>query len=84
MKNYKKTKIKVFKFVDTNSEFTLDKTIEPTINGFINSDEVSSVVDIKVNTEIINHYITAGVSSSHSSNKTDIAIYYTIIYIPVK
>ncbi len=84
MKNYKKTKIKVFKFVDTNSEYTLDKTIEPTINEFINSAEVSSVIDIKVNTEIINHYITSGGSCSHSSNKTDIAIYYTIIYIPVK
>lgn len=84
MKNYRKTKIKVFKFVDTNGEFTLDKEIEDTINGFINSDEVSSVVDIKVNTEIRNHYITSGGSSSHSSNKTDISIYYTIIYIPVK
>ena len=84
MKNYKKTKIKVFKFVDTNSEFTLDKEIESTINGFINSDEVSSFVDIKVNTEIRNHYVTAGGSSCHTSNKTDIAIYYTIIYIPVK
>ena len=84
MKTSKKTKIKAFKFVDPNGEFALDKEIESTINGFINSDEVSSVIDIKVNTEIINHYIISGGSCSHSSNKTDIAIYYTIIYIPIK
>ena len=84
MKVCKKPKIKVFKVVDPNGESgsEMPKKIEDIINSFINSDEVASVVDIKINTEIQNHYIVCGGSSVHTSHKTDINIYYTVIYIP--
>ena len=85
MRAKKLQKIKVFKFIDNNSNEVLEfrTHIENTINEFINSDEVESVIDIKINTELkdLSLYISGG-NYGHPSKNTHINIYYTIIYYP--
>lgn len=85
MKAKKIQKIKVFKFYDNNNSdidySEIEKEIEKKINKFINSDEVESVIDIKINTPLENLYIKTG-PSYHCSGSTSIAIYYTVIYYP--
>lgn len=85
MKLSKRTKIKVFKFIDDNSSSSdtdIPVLIEDKINEFINSSEVETVVDIKMTTQIRNIFIRSGGETRSCSDKTDIDIYYTIIYIP--
>ena len=85
MRAKKLQKIKVFKFIDNNSNEVLEfrTHIENTINEFINSDEVESVIDIKINTELKNLSLYTGGNYGHSSKDTYINIYYTIIYYPI-
>lgn len=84
MRTKKLQKIKVFKFIDNNSNevSTFRIYIENTINDFINSDEVESVIDIKINTELNDLSLYTGGNYGHPSKNTNINIYYTIIYYP--
>lgn len=84
MRTKKLQKIKVFKFIDNNSNevSSFRIHIENTINDFINSDEVESVIDIKINTELKDLSLYTGGNYGHPSKDTHINIYYTIIYYP--
>ena len=82
MKVCKKPKIKVIKFIDDNTSPFNTGVIEKEVNEFINSNEVVSIIDIKINTELRHMYIRSGGNSALCSDKTDINLYYTIIYIP--
>lgn len=82
MRAKKIQKIKVFKFIDCNNNSKITDNIQETINKFINSDEVESIIDIKVNTQLENLFVKTG-NSYHCSGTTNISIYYTILYYPM-